>query len=225
MTAEAVNPVLRGVHDNRDHEKCEHCPRAQAPSVGTHLPCFSETMAAPMVNQMKTTAYRYFQAPPTGPKKVLNRGKRDDRERPADPDRVGDPVDDRVDGRQRASEGQPGPDIRAAFLRERRAELGDRQPVRQEEEDPEKDQPGETLGPVARDSTDGVDASPPCRSGRRQCRSGGNSAAVFSSPCSAYRRLEDRLIRFNLGHITPPVIPVTSNQRGRSTATLRRHDI
>jgi hypothetical protein len=44
--------------------------RAQAPSVGTHLPCFRETMAAPMVNQMKTTAYTYFQAPPTGPKKV-----------------------------------------------------------------------------------------------------------------------------------------------------------
>jgi hypothetical protein len=27
-------------------------------------------MAAPMVNQMKTIAYTYFQAPPTGPKKV-----------------------------------------------------------------------------------------------------------------------------------------------------------
>ena len=43
-------------------------PRAHAPSVGTHLPYRSDTIAAPMVNQMKATAYTYFQAPPTEPK-------------------------------------------------------------------------------------------------------------------------------------------------------------
>jgi hypothetical protein len=43
-------------------------PRAQAPTVGTHLPYCRDTMAARMTNQMKTTAYTYFQAPPTFPK-------------------------------------------------------------------------------------------------------------------------------------------------------------
>ena len=43
-------------------------PRAQAPAVGTHLPYCSDTMAAVMVNQMKTTAYTYFQPPGTFPK-------------------------------------------------------------------------------------------------------------------------------------------------------------
>jgi len=42
-------------------------------------------------------------------------------------------------------------------LRERRAEFGDGQRVRQEEEDTEEDEPGETLGAVARDGADGVD--------------------------------------------------------------------
>jgi hypothetical protein len=41
-------------------------------------------------------------------------------------------------------------------LRERRAEFGDGQRVRQEEEDTEKDQPGETLGAVARHGAGGV---------------------------------------------------------------------
>jgi len=42
-------------------------------------------------------------------------------------------------------------------LRERRAELGDGKRVRQEEEHPEENQPGEPLGAVARDGADGVD--------------------------------------------------------------------
>ena len=43
-------------------------PRAQAPSVGTHLPYCRETMAVPMVNQMKANAQTYFQSPPEKPK-------------------------------------------------------------------------------------------------------------------------------------------------------------
>jgi hypothetical protein len=42
-------------------------------------------------------------------------------------------------------------------LRERRAEFGDGQRVRKEEEDAEEDQPGEALGAVARDGADGID--------------------------------------------------------------------
>ena len=44
--------------------------RAQAPSVGIHLPIPKDRIAATTPNQMKTSAKRYWPTPPMSPKKV-----------------------------------------------------------------------------------------------------------------------------------------------------------
>ena len=98
-------------------------------------------MATRMTNPMKIAAYTYFQALPTFPK-LLDRGERDDGERSADPTRVGDPVDDLVDGGHRAPERQPTPDVGAPSSG--KAEPSRRPTTRKAgKEDREENQPGE----------------------------------------------------------------------------------
>ena len=97
-------------------------------------------MATRTTNQMKIAAYTYFQALPTFPK-LLDRGERDDGERSADPTRVGDPVDDLVDGGHRAPERQPTPDVGAPSSG--KAEPSRRPTTVRQEKKIEENQPGE----------------------------------------------------------------------------------
>ena len=55
-------------------------------------------------------------------------------------------------------EGQPGPEVGAAFLREGGAELGEQQRLRDEEDDREDHHPGEGLAAALRDRGDRVHA-------------------------------------------------------------------
>jgi hypothetical protein len=75
----------------------------------------------------------------------LDRADARDRQRAADPHRVGDPVQEVVDRPCQVPEGQPGPHIRAAFLRERGSELREQQGLRHEEHDREDHHPREGL--------------------------------------------------------------------------------
>ena len=88
----------------------------------------------------------------------LDRADAGDGERAADPDRVGDPVQEVVHRPGQVAEGQPGPEVRAAFLREGRAELGEQQRLRDEEDHREDHHPGEGLTAALGDGGDRVHA-------------------------------------------------------------------
>ena len=123
--------------------------RTRAPIVWSHFPALTATVAAMMVIQMNTNWNAYAQNPVSGREEGVERGQRDERERPSDPDRVRRPVEERADRRERGGRTRAYPLVRAALLGESRAELGREQGIGQEEEDPEEDQPGEGLGPEA----------------------------------------------------------------------------
>src|SRR3954452_15914162 len=53
-------------------KKPSRAMRAQAPSVGIHLPTPKDRIAAQTPNQMNAPAKRYFPTPPRSPKNVLN---------------------------------------------------------------------------------------------------------------------------------------------------------
>src|SRR3954452_23300682 len=53
-------------------KKPRRAMRAQAPSVGIHLPTPKDRIAAQTPNQMNATANTYLPTPPRSPKNVLN---------------------------------------------------------------------------------------------------------------------------------------------------------
>jgi hypothetical protein len=88
----------------------------------------------------------------------LDGGDATDSQRAADPHRVGDPVQEVVDRPGQMPEGQPGPVVRAALLREGRAQLGEQQRLRHEEHHREDHHPGESLAAALCHVGDGVHA-------------------------------------------------------------------
>ncbi len=81
-----------------------------------------------------------------------------DRERAAQPHRVGDPVKEVVDGAREAAEGPAGPDVGTALFGERGPELRGQQRGGHEEHDGQHDEPGERLGTGRGHRADGVHA-------------------------------------------------------------------
>jgi len=77
-------------------------------------------------------------------------------QRPADPDRVGDPVQEVVHRPRQVPERQPGPQVRPALLRERGAELGEQQRLGHKEDQREDHHPGERLPAPLGDGGDRV---------------------------------------------------------------------
>ena len=132
--------------------------RVQAPMVGIHFPTRNETIAATTETQMNTSAKRYCHSAGQRREELAKGRDGEDRQRAADPDRVGDPVQHRIDRRDEAAEGQPRPHVGAALLRESRAELRRQQRVGEEEENGQEDEPGKRLWPLARRLADRVHA-------------------------------------------------------------------
>ena len=132
--------------------------RAQAPSVGIHLPTPKDRIAAHTPNQMNASAKRYLPTFPRSPKNVLNVVDGGDAEQAAHPHRVREPVEDGVDRGDEAPEREARPDVAAALARERRPELRGQEGVGHEEEDGQEDQPGEAFRPVVRDRPQRVHA-------------------------------------------------------------------
>ena len=90
---------------------------------------------------------------------VVDRGDGDRRQRPADPERVGDPVLDGGERRRQLAERHAHPRVDAALGRERRAELRVHEAVRQQEDEDEDQQPDQGLAqPPARERGDRVEA-------------------------------------------------------------------
>ena len=86
---------------------------------------------------------------PQGREERIERGHVGDGERPAEPEGIGDPVEQRGQGRHEASERQLHPHVGAALERERRAQLRAQQPVGNEEGDSHEHQPGDGLSTFA----------------------------------------------------------------------------
>ena len=82
---------------------------------------------------------------------------RDERQRAADPERVGDPIEDRGDAGVQPAERHLRPLVWATFLRECRPDLGHEQHVRDDEHNSEDDEPEETLWAVVRHLPEGVE--------------------------------------------------------------------
>ena len=132
--------------------------RAQAPSVGIHLPTPKDRIAAQTPNQMNASANRYLPMFAEVAEERVEGRDRGDAEQAAHPHRVRQPVQDGVDRRHETPERQARPDVAAALARERGAELGGQEGVGHEEEDGQEDQPGEALGTVVRDRPQRVHA-------------------------------------------------------------------
>ena len=93
------------------------------------------------------------------PDVVLNSCDGQQRERRSDPDRIGEPIEDRVDARDTTAPGHPGPDIGSTLFGKGRPKLRDQQAVGNEEEDGEEDQPEEALGSFDGNLPERVDAN------------------------------------------------------------------
>ena len=159
--AEAVHAVLGRVDDARDREQAEQqepgerAGRRQPLGLGERQD--GGEHRHPDEDERDHVEHRGGQRVPVV-EEHLDRADARDREGAADPDRVGDPVEEVVHRADEVAEGQPGPEVRAAFLRERRAELGEQQRLRDEEHDGEDQHPGERLAAAAGHGRDRVHA-------------------------------------------------------------------
>ena len=89
----------------------------------------------------------------------MNSGDGQECERRSDPDRIREPIENRVDASDAASPGHPRPDVGAALFGEGRPKFRDQQAVGDEEEDGEEDQPKKALGSFHGNLSQGVDAN------------------------------------------------------------------
>ena len=155
-TAGECSPCLNAYRITLNVKKLSSAIRAHAPSVGIHLPTPNDRIAAHTPNQMNASENRYCPTLPEVTEERVERRDRGDAQQAAHPDRVRQPVQDRVDRGHEAAPGELRPHVAAALVGERRAQLGGQQRVRHEEEDRQHDQPREALRPVAGDRAERV---------------------------------------------------------------------
>ena len=125
----------------------------------------------------------------------------DDREGPTQPHRRAGPVQQRGERAGEAAERRAHPHVGAAFLRERRAQLGVGQRRRDEERHEQHQQPRERLRAADRDGTDGVDGD----HGRDEEEDGVESTQLATQLRVARWSRVDRLGQ--------SVIPITPDRR------------
>jgi hypothetical protein len=95
--------------------------------------------------------------PADGDEQPVDHGHGGDGQRPADPYRRLEDVDEGDQGPGVAAEGQPSPDVGAALVGEGGAELGDDQPGGHEEQGRDQGQPGQRLGAAPGHRPQGVE--------------------------------------------------------------------
>ena len=159
--AQPVGAVLGRVDDDREDEQAEQEEPGEGPGRG-HPLAHAERGdrghdGQPDEGQRDDVEHRGGHGVPVV-EEHLDGADAGDGERAADPHRVGDPVQEVVHRPGQVPEGQPGPEVGPAFLREGGAELGEQQGLRDEEDDREDHHPGERLAAALRDRGDGVHA-------------------------------------------------------------------
>lgn len=154
-----MQAVLDAVHHDRDREQAEEDETAPGADGGDPLADVEGEdrgeHAHPDEHEGEGVERRGAQVLPV----VEEGGVRRDGgngEGAAEPDRIGDPVQEVVDGTGQAPEGTAGPDVGTALVGERGPEFGGQQSGRHEEHDGQHDEPGESLGTGRGHGADGV---------------------------------------------------------------------
>ena len=159
--AQAVGAVLGREDDDREHEQAEQEEPGEGPGRRQPLAHAERGDGGddrhPDEHQRDDVEHRGGQGVAVV-EEHLDGADAGDGERAADPHRVGDPVQEVVHRPGQVPEGQPGPVVGPAFLREGRPEFGEQQRLRDEEDDREDHHPGEGLAAALRDRGDGVHA-------------------------------------------------------------------
>ncbi len=159
--AQAVGAVLGRVEDDREGEQAEQDEPGEGPGRGQPL-AHAEGRdgghdGQPDERQRDDVEHRSGHGVALV-EEHLDGADAGNGQRAADPHRVGDPVQEVVHRPGQVPEGQPGPVVGTALLREGGAELGEQQGLRHEEDDREDHHPGEGLAAALRDRGDRVHA-------------------------------------------------------------------